>query len=247
MFNLVENALDSLEHAIKHLTVKTGPSPWDYKRVIIDLAHVAELLFKERLRRIHPAFVLENIDKFPSSAARTVSAADAINRLARIGHIDFEPSDISALKTVREIRNEIEHYEFRFSENESKVVIGNVLVFIFKFSLEELDLDWAERRINDPRWIKLNEYASFYEAQKKHLVDTLLNSEVFTIICPVCHNDLFDTEAEVCLLCGHREEVFECNGCKSPYINSDVQNDESGYCPRCEWQDGFAAANFEKY
>ncbi len=66
-FSLVENALDSLEHANDDL--QTG----DYKRVILDLAHAAELLLKERLRIIHPAFVLSNIDKYPSQHAHTVN------------------------------------------------------------------------------------------------------------------------------------------------------------------------------
>ena len=155
-FNLVENALDSLEHAIGHLTLGRTVAVGDYKRAIVDLSHVAELLFKERLRRIHPAFVLSNVDKYPSTTAHTVSASDALRRLEKIGSVEFKESDQSALKTIREKRNEIEHYEFEISEDEAKVVIGNVLVFIFRFSCDELALDWSDRRLNDPSWAKLN-------------------------------------------------------------------------------------------
>ena len=84
-FNLIENALDSLEHAIDHLTAKIDLAMSDYKRVITDLAHVAELLFKERLHMIHPAFILSNVDKYPSTSAHTVSAENALSRLKKLG------------------------------------------------------------------------------------------------------------------------------------------------------------------
>lgn len=60
-FNLIEDALDSFEHAIAHVTANGGATPGDSKRVILDLSHVAELLFKERLRQVHPAFVLAKV------------------------------------------------------------------------------------------------------------------------------------------------------------------------------------------
>ncbi|MCS6317629.1 MAG: hypothetical protein H8K05_07640 [Nitrospira sp.] len=246
-FNLVENALDSFEHAIAHLTTKHEVNTGDFKRVILDLSHVAELLFKERLRRIHPAFVLSKVDEYPSTTAFTVNAEQALRRLKKIGDIEFKDSDDSALKTIREKRNAIEHYEFEISEEEAKVVIGNVLVFIFRFSCDELGLNWADRRLSDPGWSKLNEYAEFYKAQRAHIIDTLLDSDLPIVDCPMCHNETFDLESEMCLLCGHREEVLECVHCKADYLYSNVEYEGAGLCPKCEYEDGYAAANFEKY
>ncbi|MFA7348965.1 MAG: hypothetical protein WCZ86_14520 [Desulfurivibrionaceae bacterium] len=246
-FNLIDNARDSLEHAIGHLTTCKNFGCGDYKRAILDLSHVAELLFKERLRMIHPAFVLSNVDKYPSTAAHTVSAADALSRLENIAGVEFKNSDRAALKTIREKRNEIEHYEFSISEDEAKVVIGNILVFIFRFSCDEIGLDWADRRLTDPAWAKLNEYAAFYEAQRAHVLEILEGSGLPTVNCPMCHNDTFDLESEVCLLCGHREEVLKCVRCKADYLYSDVEYEDAGICSKCEWLDGYAAAHCEKY
>ena len=246
-FTLIENALDSLEHAIDHLNDPGGLKKGDYKRVILDLSHVAELLFKERLRKIHPAFVLSNVDKFPSKMACTIGAAEALQRLQKIGGVEFKDEDQAALRTIREKRNEIEHYEFSISEKEARVVIGNVLVFIFRFSFDEIGLNWADRRINDPKWSKLNEFAEFYEAQRAHIMDTLADSTIPTLECPICHNDTFDIECETCVLCGHREEILECRLCKESYLYSDVEYENAGLCPKCEWEDGYAAANSEKY
>jgi hypothetical protein len=246
-FNLIENALDSLEHAIVHLTKSNGLEKGDYKRVILDLSHVAELLFKERLKMIHPAFVLSDIDKFPSLNAHTVGAEEAIKRLQKIGGIEFREEDKAALKIIREKRNQIEHYEFDLSEIEARVVIGNVLVFIFRFSCDEVGLDWADRRLNDSTWRKLNEYAEFYEAQRAHILEVLFDSELPIEECPMCHNETFDLESEVCVLCGHREEVLTCSICKSNYLYSNVKYEEAGLCPKCEYEDGYAVTHFEKY
>lgn len=247
-FNLIENALDSLEHAIEHLNgMPDASGAGTFKRVILDLSHVAELLFKERLRQIHPAFILSEVDKYPSSTAHTVTAAGALKRLERIGEVEFKESDQGALKTIREMRNEIEHYEFVINEKEAKLVIGNVLSFIFRFSCDELGLDWADRRLNDPKWVKLNQYAEFYEAQKAHVLETLSDSGIPTTECPMCRNDTFDLESEMCVLCGHREPVLQCKACNADYLYSNVELEEAGLCPKCEWEDGYAAANFEKY
>jgi len=84
-FNLVENALDSLEHAIEHLTLGGKTTSGDLKRAILDLSHVAELLFKEKLRTIHPAFVLANvsgvlcIDEVHDSGSTILFATDPLN------------------------------------------------------------------------------------------------------------------------------------------------------------------------
>ncbi|MGL6365629.1 hypothetical protein ACSZMZ_07205 [Aeromonas veronii] len=141
-FNLIENANDSLEHAIKHMGPIEQNSIGDWKRIIVDFSHVVELLFKEKLRQIHPAFVLDNIDKYPSNDAFTVGAEKAFKRLKSIGGINFSKEDESAINMARNKRNEIEHYEFSISENEAKVLVGQVLSFIFKFSEEHLSLDW---------------------------------------------------------------------------------------------------------
>ena len=247
-FTLVENALDSLEHAILHLNEMPETSTaGTFKRIILDLSHVAELLFKERLRQIHPAFILSDVDKYPSPTAHTVAAADALKRLQRIGGVEFNESDQGALKTIREKRNEIEHYEFTIDEAEAKVVIGSVLALIFRFAADEVGLDWADRRINDPAWKRLNQYAEFYRIESARVRAAIEDGYIPTMRCPVCNNETFDIEAEVCRLCGHRESVLQCRFCKSDYLYSDVEYEEAGLCTKCDWEDGYAAAHHEKY
>ncbi|WP_050568478.1 hypothetical protein [Vibrio jasicida] len=132
-FNLVENASDSLKHALRHMGPLEEHGLGNWKRIISDLSHVVELLFKERLRRIHPAFLFTNIDKYPSHNIHTVNADLACKRLQKIGGIEFSEEDLKAIQVAREKRNEIEHYEFAISDHEAKALVGQVTLFIFNF------------------------------------------------------------------------------------------------------------------
>jgi hypothetical protein len=67
---------------------------------------------KERLRQINPAFVWENVDKYPNLEARTVTVDTAISRLKNIGGVKFTDNDEKNLRSLRTTRNAIEHYEW---------------------------------------------------------------------------------------------------------------------------------------
>lgn len=246
-FNLIENAKDSLIHAIEHMGPVDSNTPGDWKRIIVDLAHVLELLFKEKLRQIHPAFVFKDIDKYPSPNALTVGAELAIRRLQKVGSIVFSEDDLKAIASAREKRNEIEHYEFTLENQEAKVLVGQALAFILRFSENELMLEWNSLCFEGNRWFVLYQYKEFYESLLNSTNDKIGAEDIAVIKCPSCHNETFDIEQEHCLLCGHKEEVLECEVCKSPYLYSIVEYKEAGLCDRCEWEDGYAAAHYEKY
>ena len=75
---------------------------------------------KERLRQINPAFVWENVDKYPNLEARTVTVDTAISRLKNIGGVKFTDNDEKNLRSLRTTRNAIEHYEWSTTEKEAK-------------------------------------------------------------------------------------------------------------------------------
>ena len=84
-FDLLNNAKDSLRQAVELLAFKDiGSNHARLKHAITASAHCIELLLKERLRRVNPAFVWENVDKYPSLEARTVTVDTAISRLSRL-------------------------------------------------------------------------------------------------------------------------------------------------------------------
>lgn len=247
-FNLVENAKDSLCHAIEHLGPVNKNSTGDWKRIIVDLAHVVELLLKERLRRIHPAFVYRNIDKHSVNNPFTVGSELAFHRLQTIGGISFSKADSNAVKSAREKRNEIEHFEFSIGIHEAQVIVGQVLSFILKFAEEELGLEWTSLCFRGGKWGVLYEYKEFYKTLQNTVQEKINDNEISVIECTSCHNESIDIDNEECLICGHKEEVLDCKWCSSPYIFSSCEyGEEAELCPDCERKDGYASANFEKY
>jgi hypothetical protein len=124
-FDLLENARDSLRQAVQLLAWKDIESDHArLKHAITNAAHSIELLLKERLRQVNDAFVWENVDKFPNLAARTVTVDTAISRLKNIGGITLTDNDEKILRSLRTTRNAIEHYEWRATEKEAKVIVA---------------------------------------------------------------------------------------------------------------------------
>lgn len=63
--SLWENAYDSIEHGLEHLEAAIKKDdPYDYKRVVLDFCHAAELLLKEILYRINPIYAFDKNDLY---------------------------------------------------------------------------------------------------------------------------------------------------------------------------------------
>ena len=246
-FNLIENAADSLVHALEHIgpVEKGGISDW--KRVIRDLAHVIELLFKERLRAVHPAFVYADVDKYPSANPLTVSSERALKRLTSIANVSLSEQDAKFVEQIRKKRNEIEHFEFTITDKEGRILVGHTLSFILEFAFSELSLNWHDEHLDHGKWDVLKEYAEYYQRHLAKVEAQIKREETFVFNCPSCQNKTFGVEQAKCMLCNYEEGVLECNCCKEPYLYSDVEYEDAGLCRKCEYEDGYAAHNFEKY
>ncbi|WP_191567591.1 hypothetical protein [Metabacillus idriensis] len=62
---LWENAYDSIEHGLEHLEAAIkNDDAYEYKRVVLDFCHAAELLLKEILFRIDPIYAFDKNDLF---------------------------------------------------------------------------------------------------------------------------------------------------------------------------------------
>jgi len=212
-FNLINNAKDSLKHAIGHLTTGGGPKPEDLKYAIRDVAHVIELLLKERLNRIHPAFVYQNVDKFKALDAKTVDTETAITRLLTLANVVLNKAALNTIKACRRVRNDIEHYEFEFDLKEAQGIIGRMLSFIFDFSRQYLSLDLEVEFRKDDSWKGLIDIYEFWEAHAATLEKQLLEQNIPYCECPSCGAATFDLGKSKCLLCEHTDEQIECEAC----------------------------------
>lgn len=154
-FDLLSNARDSLRQAVELLANRDVGKETVHARLkhsITSAAHCIELLLKERLRRVHPAFVWEKVESYPNLEARTVTTDTAIARLKAIGNISFTADDERRLRSLRKTRNAIEHYEWHTDEKEAKVIVGNALSFAFSFATDQLGIDLAAQFREDDTW-----------------------------------------------------------------------------------------------
>ena len=210
-FDVLNNAKDSLRQAVELIaTSEIGTDHARLKHAITASAHCIELLLKERLRRLNPAFVWENIDKYPSLEARTVTATTAISRLKSIGGVQFSENDERSLKSLRITRNAIEHYEWRTSEKEAKIIVGHALSFAICFAQDELGTDLSEEFKSDDTWAMLiNELYEFARAHGARLEARLRAKGECPTCCDECGELTVPMWGGSCELCGHWQSVDE--------------------------------------
>lgn len=259
-FTLIENAKDSLEHVLSHVKSDQDFTLSDSKKIILDLAHIVELLLKEKLRRVDPLLVYKNIDpiliyksnsreSYTTKNTLTVDVDIASSRLKKIKAVELSKEDKKAIKQVKEKRNEIAHFEFEIDEETFKLISGEIMAFILRFSDEQLGLDWASSFQNHQSWHHLIDNKSFYENLLKDVNRRIEVDELYTLECPWCNNTTFSVDNEECLVCGAQDVVHECKVCKASFLDAELFNDEKSkrqLCEKCEWEEGYAMANCER-
>ena len=236
-FDLINNAKDSLIHAVEHLTNPNRIKARDLKCAIRDVVHVVELLLKERLRRVHPSFIWQDIDKYPSSTTYIIGISRSVERLCKLAGVSFAKDSKKTISACKTIRNSIEHYEFQLDFKKTKGIIGRMLSFIFDFSKRHLELDLEKEFRSDTRWDELINLYEFWEAHSTTLEKQLSEQKKPVCNCPSCGAVTYDISESKCLLCGNTEELVECDECHN-MVNEletktfdEVNGDpESGVC-----------------
>ena len=217
-FNLLENATDSLDSAVDLLAYHNElTEPTIHKRAILAISHGIELILKERLRRVHPALVWENVDKYPNLDARTVGSETAIKRLKNIGGVKFSYDDETLLKSMRKTRNAIEHYAWSLSGDEAEVIVGASLGFVAHFMKNELDYNWF----------------GYAERESQMLSDLMSQNRAFARSY---------TRREHHAKSEDQEEREKCGVCRAV-----IRHADDGACPKCGhwnwfWSDSYGDA-----
>lgn len=228
-FSLIDNAKDSLSHAVEHLiNFGNAPEVRDYKIAICDLYHAIELLLKERLTKIHPAFIYEKIDQYGSSDARTVTALGALQRIRTLDKVKLLGQYKNIVKSCGKVRNKIEHFSFEVSSNQAKAIIGSMLSFIFWFARTQLNECIESEFKKDDRWKSLIDIHEFFEEHRKIIEEELQGKNIDVWPCPYCSGNAFVVDDGCCKLCEHREDVLECDICKNEYLESETEHIEGG-------------------
>jgi hypothetical protein len=197
-FDLLTNARDSLKQAVHLLAWKDlGDDHGRLKHSIIAAAHSIELLLKERLRQINPAFVWEKVGK-------TLTVKAAISRLKDKGGIKLTDKDEENLRSLFKTRKDIQHYVWNTTEKEARVIVGNALSFAFFFAAEYLNNDLAADFKEDDTWRSLiNELHEFVRAHAPRIEDDLFEKGLNPSYCDFCGELTVPARGGSCELCGH--------------------------------------------
>jgi hypothetical protein len=207
-FSLLENAISSFRQAIDLLAWRDiGTDETRLKYAVSHAAHALELLLKEKLRRIHPAFIFVDIDKYPSIGAPTVGTEKAQARLRAIGGITFSDEDVGFLKGLRRARNAIEHYEWKTNEKDARVIVAKALSLAACFANEHLGVDIVKPLQKDDTWTvilyELHELAQDYGKRIEAKYGKLGNSTVECLRC----GGMTVSSSGFCELCGEWQDL----------------------------------------
>lgn len=205
-FNLLANATDSIEQAISLTAWRDEPDDARrLKQAVVAIAHGIELLLKERLRRVHPVLIWENVDKFPNLSARTVTVDTALNRLIRIGGLSFPSDDVSLIASLRDTRNAIEHYVWTTTKAEADIIIGQALEFAVHFAKNELGYDFFGFGTHkDGTFEDLQESNKHFAQAIRDRDEQVMNvTDEVKVLCTYCHALSVNPSTGACSLCGH--------------------------------------------
>lgn len=207
-FELIENAVDSVAHAIELMAWnEIADERSRLKQAILSVAHGVELLLKERLRKIHPALVWEDVDKYPRLDARTVGVDKAIHRLNAIGAVTLDAADVELLKSLRNTRNAIEHFSWQTTRQEATLIVGQALSFAVAFANQHLSYNISQRFKRDDTWRQLIQNSSAFHKAHTERHERQAPSGEFDYPCDFCNAMTISRYGGACAICGHWNHV----------------------------------------
>lgn len=213
-FDLLANAADSISQAIELLAWQDESNDARrLKQAVMAVAHGVELLLKERLREVHPVLIWENVDKFPSLSARTVTVDVVLSRLCKIGGLVFLENDVDLIKSLRDTRNAIEHYAWSTTKKEADRIVGQALGFALHFAKDELGYDFFgyDTRKDDTFDLLLESNPEFAKSFRERYENRAKAAGESNFLCDCCHALAVNPSMGACKLCGHWNDVADCD------------------------------------
>lgn len=228
---LLENALDSLNEALRKFQAGEAGDANAYKFAVLHFAHSLELLFKYYVAQSHPLLVYKN----PFS--KNIEKENTIGLWEAVQFLKNEGKNISAdlsndLEWVKKLRNDIEHHKFEMNVHEVRRAIGRLIRATMEFSEEHDLLDLTEKVAPDcisTFETLADEYRAGISAARAEAPDKSEDGEAYD--CGYCGER--KTAAKVqnkyeCLSCKEKVDIIQCCICASSFPSTEVVawNDE---------------------
>ena len=249
-FNLLENALDSLNEALRKYS-EESESNKHYKYTLLHLTHFLELFLKFAIYQEQPLLVYRKPYADLRESSETISLLETIKLLKNLKKP--LPSNFhDVIREINDIRNQIMHFEFSLEIQKINELIGSIMVAFKQFNeVNQICPNFSDY-IQDEQLEVFWNLASDYEkkvqaARKQSLIEANLQKDPSLIIeshkCEDCGYEAMIPDDNsptgfMCSRCGNietSEEIvvcFQC-GCQEPKSWMQQIQDSEYICSVC--------------
>lgn len=221
---LLENAVDSLNEALRKYQEGSGGDIRMYKFAILHYSHFIELLFKYYVTESHPLLIYKNPFSNKIKKERTIGLWDAVQFLKNEGK-EIDSSFFNDMEWLKKIRNEIEHYKFTMDVAEVRRVIGRLTISIIDFNDTHAEINIYDHIDKDTFKIfedLADEHKTALANAQKEAEEESADDEVYD--CYLCLNSktaIIIDRKYACKLCGDADPEIECTICSEPIRKSE--------------------------
>lgn len=141
--DLLGNAVDSLNEALAKYQQAQDGEHAAYKFAILHFAHFTELLLKHCVAQAHPLLVYRDPFKKRLQESKTIGLWDAVAFLQNDGKA-ISREFLGDLEWLKELRNNIEHYEFAMKLDEVEETLGRLMRAVTEFNETNSFVDLEE-------------------------------------------------------------------------------------------------------
>ncbi|MBZ5632067.1 MAG: hypothetical protein LAO55_02975 [Acidobacteriia bacterium] len=261
--SMLENGLDFILSGLKHISSQT--SKFDLKYAVLHLSAGIELVLKDRLRREDWTQIFVNPEKATGEKlkSRHFKSVNLQQCLERLECCLVDPPDKALLKSFKNQRNPIEHFELNHSrealESSSAIVLGALIDFICE-AYEDEELSSEESELLQQIRTGLGEFRRFTVARMAEiqpLLDDHKKGYGHIVVCPSCmqHALLADCDVQ-CAFCGYTAsaedaaELYIANmfGISRHYSMTEGEGYPLRNCPNCDnetlvFEEGYTETN----
>jgi len=167
--NLLDNAIDSLNEALKKYSDGLDGDATSFKFAILHFSHFIELVFKYYVSQSHELLVYKNPFAKNLEQTNTIGIWDALQFLINEGH-EIPKQFRDDLEWFKKLRNSIEHSRFEMDTDEVKEALGRLMQALNEFN--DLTADFSLKDIIDPALLTTFELlADEYEAKLARAIE----------------------------------------------------------------------------
>jgi hypothetical protein len=216
--NLFENGLDFILSALNYLkhTNENDKNLSNVKYAVLHMSAGVELILKYRLSLEHWSLLFSkievaNIQKLKNGDFQSVDSKECITRLENICGLSINQSMKESIRSLRDKRNKLEHFEIDESVNALKSSLFKVLNPILDFIHEQIpkdDLDEHDYLLKDIR-SELRDIDDFIKDRMEFIkedLDEWKSTSTFTT-CPHCYQTTLCVNEDFtkCFFCGYSQ------------------------------------------